>query len=208
MTRLPIILFVILLSTALLAQPLKARKYQGGLISLGVRSSVSAFNDGAWNNTSTGVGGQLRVQFSDRVNTDWFMDYFTGNIGDFANRQDLHIGWSVLYYLRAPSTRRRVLQPYVLMGHCFDHSKQTANVDHTVSAERWSSAVQGGAGTHINLSERSDISFVGQYMIHLGTDIHAHSHDGEVAFEQHKAAELEGHLLFHVSFNYKIIDAW
>lgn len=208
MTRLLTILFVVLIPAALLAQPLKSRKYQGGVISLGVRSSLGAFNDGAWNNTSTGVGGQMRVSFADRVNTDWFMDYFTGNIGDFANRQDLHIGWSVLYYVRPVGTTRQLLQPYVLMGHCFDYSKQSANVDSRISAERWSSAVQGGAGTHINLTDRSDISLVGQYMIHLGTDIHAHSHEGEVEFEQHKSAELEGHLLFHVSFNYKIIDAW
>lgn len=208
MRRIPTLLLAIVLPAVLLCQPLKVRKYQGGIISLGVRSSVSAFNDGAWNNTGTGAGGQLRVGLSDRVNTDWFADYLTGNIGDFAHRRDLHIGWSVLFYLKAPRATQPLLQPYLLAGHCFDHSKQVANGDPSINAERWSSAVQGGLGTHINLGERSDFSFVGQYMIHLGTDVHAHAHDGEVEFEQGKSAALEGHLLLHISFNYKILDAW
>lgn len=202
------ILLIVMLPGILCGQPLKIRNDRGGTVSLGIRSSVSAFNDNAWNNSGTGAGGQMRVQLGDRVNTDWFLDYLTGNIGDFAHREDLHIGWSVLFYLKQPRPTLPILQPYVLAGHCFDHSKQVANVDPGINAERWSSAVQGGIGTHINISERSDFSFVGQYMIHLGTDLHAHSHDGEVEFEQEKSAELEGHLLLHVSFNYKIIDAW
>jgi hypothetical protein len=61
---------------------------------------------------------------------------------------------------------------------------------------------------HINLSERLDLSVVSQYMIHLGTDIHADRHDTEVHFHQEKGASLEGHLLFHVGINYKIADLW
>jgi hypothetical protein len=96
----------------------------------------------------------------------------------------------------------------VLAGQCFDYTKQQANDDPTNIAERWSSAVQAGLGTHLNLTDRSDISIVGQYMVHLGTDIHAHEHDGEVEFHQEPGASLEGHLLLHLSFNYKLFDAW
>ena len=74
--------------------------------------------------------------------------------------------------------------------------------------ERWSSAVQGGAGVHFNLSPRLDLSVVGQYMVHLGTDVHADVHDGVVHFHEEKGASLEGHLLFHVGINYKIADLW
>jgi hypothetical protein len=169
---------------------------------------LSAFNDGAWNNTSTGVGGQFRIQLSDRVNTDWFFDHFSGSVGDHAHRNDLHIGWSVLYYLLPAAEKPPLLQPYLLAGHCFDRSLLRSNTDPLVHAERWSSAVQAGLGTHINLSDRSDISLVSQYMIHLGTDVHAHVHEGEVEFEEHHGADLEGHLLLHISYNYKLFDAW
>jgi len=179
-----------------------------GAISLGVRTSGSFFNGGDAANTSTGVGGQVRIRISERVNTDWFYDYFTGNIGNYAKRTDQHIGWSVLFYLLDPVVKDRRLQPYILAGHCFDGTFQVANDDPRNKSERWSSAVQAGAGTHLNLSPRTDISLVGQYMIHLGSDVHAHQHaDGAVVFEQH-GASLEGHVLLHLSVNYKLFRAW
>ncbi len=190
------------------AQPLTLKGGPGGLISVGGRSSFSFFNDGAQGGFGTGIGGQFRVRLSERVNTDWFYDYLSAPIGDFAHRQDQHIGWSVLFYLLDPGEARQVIQPYVLAGHCFDYSKQLANDDPDNFAERWSSAVQAGLGTHINLTDRTDISLVGQYMIHLGTDVHADEHDGEVEFHEEDGASLEGHLLLHLSFNYKLFDAW
>jgi hypothetical protein len=84
-------------------------------------------------------------------------------------------------------------------------------VDNANSAnfvERWSSAVQGGLGVHFNMTQRLDLSVVSQYMIHLGSDVHADLHNGEVEFHQEKGASLEGHLLFHVGINYKIADLW
>jgi hypothetical protein len=190
-------------------QPGGALRIAPGVISLGVRSSASFFNGGDGANRSSGVGGQVRIRISERVNTDWFYDYFTGNIGDFAKRTDQHIGWSVLFYLHDPAAKARLLQPYILAGHCFDGTFQVANNDPDNRAERWSSAVQAGIGTHVNLSPRTDISVVSQYMIHLGTDVHAHQHaDGYVVFEQHGHASLEGHLLLHLSVNYTLFRAW
>lgn len=183
--------------------------YNGpGAVSVGGRTSLSLFNGGSRANTGTGSGGQFRIRLAERVNTDWFYDYFRGNVGGFAHRADQHIGWSVLFYVLGPRERPRLLQPYVLAGHCFDHTRQWANNDRSVHMERWSSAVQAGAGTHLNVSERMDLSLVGQYMIHLGNDLHAHQHaDGQVEFEQHGAG-LEGHLLIHLSFNYKLFRLW
>lgn len=178
------------------------------MLSVGGRSSLSLFNDGVAGDVGTGTGGQFRIRISERVNTDWFYDFFRSSVGPHIHRQDQHIGWSVLYYLRPSTPAPRTLQPYVLAGHCFDHTLQRANADPAVRGERWSSAVQAGAGTHLNLSPRMDISLVGQYMIHLGTALHAHAEpDGAVTFESHGHG-LEGHLLLHLSFNYKLFALW
>jgi opacity protein-like surface antigen len=199
---------LVLLGLDASAQSLPLKNGRGGIISAGARSSFSFFNDGDARSAGNGIGGQFRLQLSDRVNTDWFYDYLTSPIGDFAHRQDQHIGWSVLFYLREPGETRQFIQPYVLAGHCFDYSKLTANGDPANYAERWSSAVQAGLGTHFNLTDRMDISVVGQYMAHLGNHVHAEEHEGDVEFHQEPGAGLEGHLLVHVSFNYKLIDAW
>lgn len=189
------------------AQPLRLKNGIPGTISIGGRSSISFFN-GDEGRSGSGIGGQFRIRLTDRVNTDWFYDYLTSSIGDHAHRQDQHIGWSVLFYLRGPSEQRQFIQPYVLAGHCFDYSKLQANDDPDHFAQRWSAAVQAGIGTHVNLTDRTDLSLVGQYMIHLGTDIHTHADEGVLEFHQEKGANLEGHLLVHVSFNYKLFDAW
>lgn len=201
-----LLIFILLLSWNAMAQELKIKNNEGGLFSLGVRTTVSTFNHGDFANTGTGVGGQFRLQFADRVNSDWFFDYITGNIGDFANRTDYHIGWSVIYYPTANSSS--FLRPYILAGHCFDYTRLTDNTNRENFMERWSSAVQGGAGVHFNLSRRLDMSLVGQYMIHLGNHVDAHQHEGNVEFHTEKGGSLEGHLLFHLGINYKIGDLW
>ncbi len=190
---------------ALAQEPVQDR---AGMVSLGGRSSVSLFNDGATGDIGTGAGAQFRIRLSERVNTEWFYDYFRSPIGAHANRQDQHIGWSVLFYLQQPPEQQRILQPYIMAGHCFDYTLQQSNTDPALRGERWSSAVQAGAGTHWNLSPRMDLSLAGQYMIHLGNDIHMHEEeDGSLHFEEHGHG-LEGHLLFNLSFNYKIFSLW
>lgn len=179
---------------------------QGGALSLGVRSTYSLFNSHPDESNGLGMGGQFRVQFADRVNSDWFADYLQSNIGDYATRTDYHIGWSVLFYpMKNPWTRVR---PYVLAGHCFDYADLKDNRLASNTMNRWSSAVQGGLGVHVNLTQRMDISFVGQYMMHLGNEIHAEYHDNEVHFHEEHGTSMEGHFLFHVSLNYKIADLW
>lgn len=205
MKRLIILLFV--LPTVSFAQPLNIKNRQGGIFSLGIRSTVSTFNGGEFGNTGFGYGGQFRLQFADRINTDWFMDYITSNVEDYAARTDYHIGWSVLcYFTDKPNPP---IKPYILAGHCFDWTELSEIGNPSNSALKRSSAVQAGAGFHWNLSERLDLSVVSQYMIHLGGDFHANRRDdGVVEFEQEKGASLEGHLLFHVGINYKIADLW
>jgi hypothetical protein len=100
------------------------------------------------------------------------------------------------------------VQPYVLAGHCFDRTFIQENGNRSNNITRWSSAAQTGLGVHFNLTERLDLSLVGQYMLHLGDEIHADYHDGHVHFHEESGSSMEGHLLFHVGVNYKIADLW
>ena len=77
-----------------------------------MRSTVSTFNWHHDEGTGLGVGGQFRIQFADRVNSDWFFDYIKSDIGDFASRTDYHIGWSVIYYLTNPDLSQMKSQSY------------------------------------------------------------------------------------------------
>ena len=199
---------LMMLRHALLHAQLQDSAYAGGgAVSLGVRSAFSFFNDARWNDVGLGTGGQVRLQLSDRVNTDWYLDFLSGTTGNYGHRRDLHIGWSVLFYPIDPATTRRV-KPFILAGHCFDNARLSSKTDANVRAERWSSAMQAGVGTHLLVGTRSDVSLVAQYMIHLGTDIHAHDEAGVVSFEQERGESLEGHLLVHVSYNYILFHAW
>lgn len=201
-----IYLFLFVMPSVSFAQPLNVKGNQGGIVSAGVRTTVSAFNGHENETTGLGVGGQFRIQFADRVNSEWFFDYINSDIGDFAHRTDYHIGWSVLFY--PLNQEKPIVRPYILAGHCFDYTRLTDNGDSENFDERWSSAVQGGIGTHFNLSDRLDLSLTSQYMIHLGNEVHADRHNATVEFHEHKGASLEGHLLFNLGIHYKIGDVW
>lgn len=199
-------LLAILAPTIAFSQEIKLKNTQSGIFSLGTRSTISAFNGHDDESPGFGIGGQFRLQFADRVNSDWFFDYITSDISDLATRTDYHIGWSVLYYLTPdPSTR---LRPYILAGHCFDYTIFQDNSNVTYKKERFSSAIQGGAGVHLNLTPKLDLSFVTQYMLHLGNEIHAEVENGYLQFRENEGSSFEGHLLFHLSINYKIADLW
>lgn len=100
------------------------------------------------------------------------------------------------------------MKPYLVMGHCFDYTKVAENVNPENMKERWSSAIQLGAGNHFNITERFDLTFVAQYMFHLGRHIEAHETEGVFAIHEHEGLSLEGHLLFTIGINYKIADLW
>lgn len=179
---------------------------QSGDLQLGVRSTVSLFNDSETNDFGKGIGGQFRLQLADRINTDWFFDYLSSDIGSLANRTDYHIGWSVLFY---PYLKEhQLIKPYILAGHCFDYSYMAENLNKSNFSERWSSAIQAGIGSHFRLSPRMDISLTTQYMIHLGNHIHPITAFNSISFVEEKGASLEGHLLITIGVNYKIADLW
>ncbi len=201
-------LLILLLFAPILSfsQEINIKNNRGGLLSLGTRSTVSAFNGHEDESAGLGIGGQFRIQLADRVNTDWFADYITSDVSDLATRTDYHIGWSVLFYVTENPTAR--VKPYVLAGHCFDHTILQDNSNFTNKAQRWSSAVQGGIGTHFNLTPRLDLSLTAQYMLHLGTELHVEQGVSSIEFREENGASLEGHMLFNLSVNYKIADLW
>jgi hypothetical protein len=203
------ILILFMLPSTMIAQTeLKIKKTHGGIFSLGMRTTVSTFNHGNWDDVGTGVGGQYRVQFHDRVNTEWYADYLTSKIGKLGQRTDAHIGWSVMFYPLKDPSYKRFLKPYIVMGHCFDYSKVSENANPQNSMERWSAAIQCGVGNHFNLTDRLDLTMKAQYMFHLGNHVEAHIEEGKFEIHEHGGLSLEGHLLFTLSVNYKIADLW
>ena len=182
-----------------------------GEIQLGIRSTTSLFSHDA--DFGTGVGGQFRVGFFDRMNSEWFADYLTSDIGGLGKRTDGHVGWSVMFY--PLPVKERFIQPYIIMGHCFDYTRIEIFESEDIQ-ERWSSAFQTGLGTHFNLSKRTDISLAAQYMGHIGKDLHTEVDDqggqssegGLIITSDPENKSLEGHLLVTVSFNVKIGQIW
>jgi hypothetical protein len=155
-----------------------------------------------------GIGGQFRMQFYDQLNTEWYFDYITSKNGSSTFRNDYHIGWSVMLYTKKNNQFDRLLQPYLIVGHCFDYSKVTEQSAKNNFADRLSMATQAGIGTHFNISPKLDCSLSGQYMLHFGKDIETTIYGDEVVFEKKNFSQADGHLLFTLSFNYKFFHLW
>lgn len=187
-----------------------AQDNRAGEIEFGFRNTYSLFS--AENSLGFGAGGQFRIRLGDQLNTEWFADLVKNNIDNLGSRTDSHIGWSVMFYPKWYDTK---ITPYFLAGHCFDYTKVIGfetSLSESQRVVRWSSAVQAGIGTSWNFSERVNFSFSGQYMLHLGSDVHAEVEklnglDQLHVIKEHQTG-LEGHLLLTLSMNILIFDAW
>ena len=196
---------IALLSIILLSSYLSSSQEisQSGNMSIGTRVTTNMFgNEGG----SAGLGGQFRLRFSDKVNSEWFADYITSTSNHLIKRDDYHIGWSLMFYT-GPATSSSLLQPYILAGHCFDYSKMSEKKNPSNNSGRLSMAMQAGAGTHINITPLFDFSLSAHYMIHLGKEIDHTISDDHISFTK-AGSTLEGHLLTTLSINYKIGDLW
>jgi hypothetical protein len=187
----------------------------GGQFSLGVRTTSSLFSKES--GPGTGFGGQFRLRFLDLLNSEWFADYITSDIGGgIGNRTDYHIGWSVMFYpgFAYYQGQKGKLQPYLLAGHCFDYTFVQGNdFRENNSMSRWSSAVQGGLGLQYPFHERIDFSVSAQYMYHFGLEIQPdvrYNAAGTpfLVFDEENKSGLEGHLLISFSMNVRIADLW
>jgi len=183
-------------------------KKSSGTFSLGTRSTVSLFNGHESNAAGIGMGGQFRIQFSDKLNSEWFADFIPSSIDGRASRTDYHIGWSLMFYTGGKNDFTNLIQPYILAGHCFDYTRITDDRNDANFKDRWSMAMQAGAGTHFNVTPSFDFSLSAQYMLHLGKDIHADVLQNEVMIVKSNASKPEGHLLVTLSINYKIANLW
>ena len=175
-----------------------------GTLSFGVRSSWGLVYEGDWQRMAFGSGAQARLQFSDKVNSDWFLDYLHSDLEDFGKRTDIHIGWSVLYY---PMNKKGFIEPYILAGHCFEFLTIAENTNPDNKVQRTSASIQAGTGVHFHLTPRCDLSLETQYMMHFGPNIEAVSLT-PVEFVKEKGLTLQDHLLFHFSINYSVADLW
>ena len=202
-----LIIAALLQSTALFAQEEGNNDFKApGSFSVGTRNTFSMFNDD--NATGKGIGGQLRLQFSNRINSEWFFDYITSRNKTYTIRNDYHFGWSLMYYPGSNVDFSNLLQPYFIAGHCFDYSKVSEQNNSSNFADRWSMAAQAGLGTHINITPRFDCTLSAQYMLHFGKDIETTIDKDVVTIEKQNFSTPDGHLLFSVSFNYKLFHLW
>lgn len=183
-----------------------AQKNYSGTLSFGTRNAISIFNDDKA--VGKGIGGQFRIQAGPKLNTEWYFDYISSRNKPYTYRNDYHIGWSVLLYTKRSYNFDRLLQPYLIAGHCFDLSRVTEQKNKSNSASRLSIATQAGLGTHINITKRLDCSLSAQYMLHFGKDIETIIDKDEVIIEKKNLSTPDGHLLFTISFNYKFFKLW
>ena len=113
-----------------------------------------------------------------------------------------------MYYPGRTVNFSKLLQPYLIAGHCFDYSKVAEQYNKSNNPTRASMATQAGIGTHINITDRLDCSLSSQYMVHFGKDIRTTIAQGEVFIEKMPYTHMHGHLLMAVSFNYKFVRLW
>ncbi|UKN00785.1 hypothetical protein K6119_13710 [Paracrocinitomix mangrovi] len=184
-----------------------------GQFSVGMRTTTSLF--GHDQIPGLGVGGQMRWQFFDFMNTEWFADWITIDLNGAGTRNNAHIGWSVMFYPKQFGW----FTPYAVAGHCFDYGKvtplSTPYQDRSGDVvSRWSSAIQAGLGSHFFLNDRFNISLQAQYMLHLGNHLDYEIHETgsgyyvETGGGHSVGAALEGHVLVTASLNYRIADLW
>ena len=210
-------LFVLIMTTNSFTQTRETKEIksflQKGQFSLGMRTSTSFF--GHDKIPAMGVGGQMRLQILNFINTEWFADWTTIDLKGAGTRSNAHIGWSVMFY---PRQTGKII-PYALAGHCFDYAKvrplSTPYLDRSSDmVSRWSSAIQIGLGSHFFISDRFDVSLSAQYMLHLGDHLNYELIETNTTYyletntSLHEGPDIEGHLLITASMNFVIGDLW
>ncbi len=209
-----LILIIAMVQAGCLAQAqnkLADRLAGGGDFDLGMRTSVSFFNDAGY--VGQGVGGQFRLRILERLNTEWYADILATNIGNVGTRKDMHIGWSVMFYMFNTERVKGKFTPYIIAGHCFDGSHVFENRDHSNSGKINSSAVQMGLGTSYNITDNFDLTLTVQYMNHLGGHMHSEIYTDPEGYkrlniERSSKTDFDGHLLVNLSLNVKLFDFW
>lgn len=211
-------IILLLLSTITYGQKSNSGNTKMGEISWGIRSTGSLFS-ASGNNFGIGAGWQIRFRLSEKLNSEWFSDWITTDINGLGQRNDAHVGVSTMIYPFKNKGYKNTISPYILGGFCADYTKiksnfyfdNTTNEYTSIVKDRWSFATQLGLGTHYNFTDRFDISFSAQYILHTGKDLHSEietDNNGNEYLHLHEEAGggLEGHLFLTLSANYMIAD--
>ena len=213
----PMVIVMCLAGTVYGQETASVKNTHAGEISFGVRTTGSLFSSSG-NYFGVGAGWQVRYRIDDKLGSEWFADWITTDIGGFGYRYDAHIGESMIIYLLKKPGQKMRFSPYILGGFCGDYTKIQTNLYFDdeqqmylkQSKDRWSFATQLGLGTHFNFTERFDLSFSGQYVLHFGKDIDSHhatnSHGEKYLQIEKQGSALEGHFFFTISANFVIAD--
>jgi hypothetical protein len=177
-----------------------------GRFGLGMRN---AFNLWGGNKMfGTGAGGQFKLAFSPRVNTDFFADIIDSK-GEYNSfRKDYHIGWGVQFALAKQGFGSHKIVPYVMAGQCFDLTK-VGVVYETASPLVFSAAVQGGAGISSFVHRNVELNLQAQYMMHMTQHVHLNfDESGSASYDVEKGASAEGHFLTTFSVTFYFLSIW
>lgn len=183
-----------------------------GYLSIGARGCTSIFFTNGKRFAGTGAGGQFAIQIAKHFNSHYFADWIVSNIDNNAQRVDFHSGFSMMPEVIAPKIKNTPISLFPLAGICIDYTKFTVTTGKITSGptylERYSFAVQAGAGLTIPVSKRLDFSLEGHYMVHIGTDIDIKMEDDNISLIKQKGTNLEGHFVVAVSVDYKLFRLW
>lgn len=181
------------------------RTLQAGRFGFGVRNSVNYFTGNS--SLGLGAGGQFKIAFSPKVNSEFFLDYISSNVHDYAWRKDYHIGWAVQFALGGEFGQG--IRPYVMGGQCFDLTRAGIPFREEVGPV-FSAAVQLGGGASYFISPNFEMNLQLQYMAHLTKEVEIIAPEEGVlpSVEIEKGAHFDGHLLTTLSFNFYFLSLW
>lgn len=208
--KLLVLLLILLCTTTVEAQEKKAN-VQSGYFSVARRTSLSMWSLNQWKVNGLGLGTAFRIQFSKRLNSEWYADFIRTQYKGKVYRWDRHLTNSLMFYFRDLDSFKNQLHPFVSASvFCLDITKVEGVGPGAESLERFSFSQQFGVGTHYFITEKFDISLYAQYYNHLGNDIHIDEHDdGTIHLvEVKERISLEGHMFFVFSAGYRFGDLW
>ena len=206
-----LVLLMSLLCTVPMVAQEKATNGQSGYFSITRRSSVSMWSLNQWKLSGLGLGTAFRIQFSRRLNSEWYADFIKTQYKGKVYRWDRHLTNTLMYYFRDLDTFKHKFHPFISASvFCLDFTKIEEVGPGGKSLQRFSFSQQFGLGTHYFLTERFDISFYAQYYNHLVNDIHIEEQeDGTIDLVATKGRiSLEGHMFLVFSVGYRIGDLW
>ena len=168
----------------------EAKPINPGSVGWGMRTTSSVFlGDNA---AGFGTGGQMKILFAHRVNSEWFADYMNSSAGNNGYRKDIHIGWSVQFAVNKGGYQTLKPVPFIEAGQCFDWTtvgfvpkpNQETPVTPYEVGPLFSIATQAGAGIAWYPLSRLEIEAEGQYMIHMAKDVHMEFDSNNNAFQK------------------------